>query len=107
MANKLHIKKGDTVEVIAGSSKGNRGKVLYVLAEKNRVVVERINMIKRHQRPNQKNPTGGIIEKEAPIDVSNLRLISPADGKPTKAKRHVLDNGKVIRRCARTGEVFE
>ncbi len=107
MKKSLHVKKGDTVEIIAGSDKGQRGKVLYTVAKKNKVVVERLNMVKRHQKPNQKYPTGGIIEKEAPMDVSNVRLISPADGKPTRAKRHVLDNGKVMRRCARTGEVFE
>ncbi len=107
MAKSLHVKKGDTVIVIAGSEKGSKGKVLLVDSDKGKVLVERVNMVKRHQKPNQKYPTGGIIEKEAPIDASNVMLISPQDGKPTRALRHKLDNGKVMRRCKRTGEVFE
>ena len=106
MAKTVHFKKGDTVEVIAGSERGKRGRVLRVLPKEGKAVVEQLNLVKRHQKPNQKHPTGGIIEKEAPIDASNLVLVSPKDGKPTRAKRHVLDDGKVMRRCARTGEVF-
>lgn len=107
MAKSLHVKKGDTVEIIAGKEKGQRGKVLKVLPDKNRVIVERMNIVKRHSKPSTKQTMGGIVEKEAAIHASNVRLISPADGKPTKAKRHLLDNGKIMRRCARTGEVFE
>lgn len=104
---KLHVKKGDMVEIIAGAEKGQRGKVLRVLPKEGRVIVERLNMMKRHRKPTQNNPMGGIDEKEAPINASNVRLICPTDGKPTRAKRHVLEDGKVMRKCARTGEVFE
>ena len=105
MANSLNVKKGDTVVVLAGSDKGRRGKVLKASPTTGKVVVERINLIKRHTKPNQKNQTGGIVEKEAPFDASNVKLICPACGKPTRARRHVLENGKTMRRCS-CGESF-
>ena len=107
MTKSLHVKKGDTVIVIAGSEKGNKGKVLKALPDSNRVLVERLNLIKRHQKPSQKNPTGGIVEKEAAIHASNVKLVCPECSKPTVAKRHVLEDGKVMRRCAECGETFE
>jgi len=105
MANALIVKKGDNVLVLAGKDKGKKGKVLMASPSKGRVWVERINLVKRHTKPTQKNPTGGIVEKEAPIDASNVRLICPSCGNPTRAKRHALENGKTMRRCD-CGESF-
>jgi len=107
MRKSLHVKKGDTVVIIAGSEKGNKGKVLMTMPEDNRLMVERTNMVKRHQKPSQVNPAGGIVEKEAPMHASNVKLICPECSKPTSAKRHVLEDGKVMRRCAKCGETFE
>ncbi len=78
------IKKGDTVEVIQGKEKGKRGKVLHVLAAEGRVVVERVNFIKRHVRPTQKNPQGGVIEREGSMDISTVKLVCPSCGKPAR-----------------------
>ena len=81
---KLHIKKGDTVYVNAGDDRGKTGKVLEVIIEKNRAIVEGINMVSKHTKPNAKHPQGGIIKQEAPIHISNLQLIDPVKGGPTK-----------------------
>ena len=86
MSVKLHIKKGDQVQVIAGDSKGQQGKVLKVEVSKQRAIVEGVNLVKKATKPNAKNPQGGIIEQEAPIHVSNLMLIDPKSGKPTRIK---------------------
>ena len=107
MSNSLHVKKGDTVIVIASSEKGNRGKVLQAMPDKERVLVERLNMIKRHQKPNKLHPTGGIITKEAPIAASSVQLVCPKCSKAIRAQRHVLETGKVMRRCPECTEVFE
>lgn len=107
MAKHLHVKKGDTVVVLTGTDKGNKGKVIYTVPTKNKVVVEQINMIKRHQKPNVKHPTGGIIDKEAPMNASNVKLICPKCSEKTRATRHVLDDGKVMRRCPKCSEVFK
>ena len=102
---KFNIKKDDTVFVLSGNDKGKTGKVLAVLAEKSRVLVEGINMIKKHQKPDAKNPDGGIINKEAPLHISNVALIDPKSGKPTRisVKR---ENGKVERLSKKSGEVI-
>ena len=92
----MHIKKGDTVVVIAGNDKGVRGEVLRVIPSKNRVVVKGVNMVKKHQRPRQGGRSqvqGGIIEFEAPIDASNVMLIDPESDKPTRVGIRVDDNG--------------
>ena len=102
----LHIKKGDKVLVLSGKAKGSKGRVLYVLPEDNRAAVEGLNMIKKHARPSQKNPSGGITEKEAPINASNLMLICPKCDKQIRARRHVLADGKVRRRCPECGEIY-
>ncbi|HAA01699.1 MAG: 50S ribosomal protein L24 [Flavobacteriales bacterium] len=94
MQKKLHIKKGDTVLVIAGESKGKQGKVVTIDREKSRVIVEGVNLVKRHTKPDAKNPQGGIVEKEAGIHISNLMLV--ADGTPTRVGRKV-ENGKIQR----------
>ena len=104
MSVKLHIKKGDTVIVNAGESKGQQGKVLEVLVSKERAIVEGVNLCKKATKPNAQNPQGGIIEKEAPIHVSNLMLIDPKSGKPTKVGRKLNAKGKLVRFAKKSGE---
>ena len=91
---KLHIKKGDTVYVNAGDDKGKTGRVLKVLISKNRAVVEGVNVVTKATKPNAKNPQGGLVKMEAPIHVSNLQLIDPKDGKPTRVGIAVKEDGK-------------
>lgn len=103
----MRIKKGDTVYVRNGADKGKTGRVLYVDTKKTKILVEGINMKKRHQRPTQKNPKGGIISIEAPIHLSNVALYSPSLGGPTKISTKVIDEGgrKIkVRICRKTGE---
>ncbi|MGD9977023.1 MAG: 50S ribosomal protein L24 [Bacteroidales bacterium] len=104
MASKLHIKKGDLVYVITGESKGQQGKVLSVLVKKERALVEGVNMVSKHTKPNSKYPQGGIIKKEAPIHISNLMLIDPTTGKPTRIGRKPNDKGKLVRFSKKSGE---
>ncbi len=87
MQKKLHIKKGDTAFVNAGEYKGQKGRVLEVNRSTNRAIVEGINMISKHTKPNAQNPDGGIIKKEAPVHISNLMLIDPSSGAPTRIGR--------------------
>lgn len=97
---KVHIKKDDQVLVIAGRDRGLRGRVLRVLPQDRRAIVERINMVKRHTRPNpNKGIQGGVLEREAPIHLSNLKLICPECGEPTRVGRTRLDDGKGARVC--------
>lgn len=102
--SKLHIKKGDLVYVISGESKGQQGKVLSVLVSKERALVEGVNMVSKHTKPNSKYPQGGIIKKEAPIHISNLMLIDPATGKPSRIGRKLNDKGKLVRFSKKSGE---
>jgi large subunit ribosomal protein L24 len=102
-----HVRKGDTVVVIAGKERGKRGRVLRVLPEKNRVVVERINMIKKHQRPTQKLRQGGIIEREGPIHLSNVMLVDPASDRPTRIGMRALADGKKVRLARKSGETID
>ena len=104
MATKLHIKKGDTVVVIAGESKGQRGKVLSVQVEKQRAVVEGINLVSKHTKPNAKNTQGGIVKQEAPVHISNLMLVEPATGNPTRIGRRKNESGKLVRYSKKSGE---
>ena len=104
MAKKLHIKKGDEVFVIAGNYKGQKGKVLEVIVDKQRAVVEGVNMISKHTKPNQDNPDGGIIKKEAPIHISNLLPVDPKTGKPTRVGRRLNKKGKLVRYAKKSGE---
>lgn len=101
--NKLHIKKGDMVYVIAGNDKNKTGKVLSVNPSENRAVVEGINMVSKHTKPNSKQPQGGIIKQEAPIHISNLNLIDPQSGKPTRVG-YKMDGDKKIRYAKKSGE---
>lgn len=103
----LHVRKGDTVLVIAGAEKGNRGRVLHVDPEKERVFVERMNIQKRHRKPSQKNPAGGIVEKEGPIHSSNVKLVCPKCSATIRARRHTLEDGSVMRRCPECSEAFK
>jgi len=101
--SKLHIKKNDTVMVLAGEDKGKTGKVLKVLVDKNRAVVEGINIVNKSTKPNAKNPQGGFEKVEAPIHISNLSLIDPKSGKPTRVS--IKHEGKnVIRVAKKSGE---
>jgi large subunit ribosomal protein L24 len=105
---KTPVRKNDDVIVIGGKDRGKRGRVLQVLPEKNRVLVEGVNMIKRHTRANpQKNVKGGIIEREAAIHASNVMPIDPDSGKPTRVGRKVLDDGRRVRVSRRTGGVMD
>jgi len=103
MAQKFKIKKGDQVVVNTGRDKGRRGEVIEVQRTENRVLVQGCNIVKRHTRPTQTNP-GGIINKEAPLHISNVSLIDPDSGKATRVGYKVLDDGSKIRVCKRTGE---
>ena len=103
---KFHIKKGDTVKVIAGESKGEEGKVLEVIPAKNRALVEGVNMAKRHTKPNAAHPNGGIVEQEAAIQLSNLMLVDPKTGETTLTGRKLVD-GKLVRYSKKSGEVIK
>ena len=100
---KIHIKKGDTVYVNAGNDKGKTGKVLSVIPSKDRAIVEGVNMVKKHTKPNSKQPQGGIVEQEAGIHISNLNLIDPQSGKPTRVGYKTVD-GKKVRFAKKSGE---
>lgn len=101
---KLHIKKNDTVVVLAGEDKGKTGKVLKVLVEKNRALVEGVNMVSKSTKPSAKNPQGGIVKQEAPIHISNLSLVDPNSGKATRVGIKVTEDGKKVRIAKKSGE---
>ena len=101
---KLKIRKGDLVKVIAGDSKGSQGKVLEIIKEKNRALVEGANMVSKHTKPNAATPNGGIVKMEAAIHISNLMLVDPKSGKPTRVGRKRNDAGKLVRIAKTTGE---
>jgi large subunit ribosomal protein L24 len=104
MQKKLHIKKGDTVMVITGEAKGQKGRVLEVDRDKNRALVEGVNMVSKHTKPNTKAPQGGIIKKEAPINVTNMMLIDPTSGKPTRIGKRLNEKNKLVRYSKKSGE---
>lgn len=101
---KLKIKTGDTVRVIAGDQKGSEGKVLTVFIEKNKAIVEGVNMIKKHMKPNAQSPQGGIVEKEAAIQISNLSLLN-AKGETTRVG-YKMEDGKKVRYAKKSNEVI-
>jgi large subunit ribosomal protein L24 len=103
----VHVRKGDTVGVITGRERGKRGKVLRVLMDKGRVIVEHVNMIKRHQRPTQRLRQGGIIEREGPLALSNVLPICSRCDRPTRTGIKVLADGRKLRSCKRCGEPID
>jgi large subunit ribosomal protein L24 len=106
MAVKFKIRKGDKVIVRTGREKGKTGQVLRVLRDEARVLVQGVNMVKRHTRPTTGNP-GGIIEKEAPLHISNVAHVDPTSGKPTRVGFKVLDGGRKVRVARRSGETID
>ena len=104
MNKKLHIKKGDMVYVNAGNDKGKTGKVLEIITKKDRDIVEGVNMVSKHTKPNAKHPQGGIIKQEAGIHISNLQVVDPAKGGPTRIGRRMGENGKLVRSAKKSGE---
>ena len=105
--NKFHVKAGDTVLVIAGDYKGTKGKIAKMLPEKNRAIVEGVNMMKKHIKPNQENPKGGILELEAPIHISNLKVVD-AKGVATRVgRRKNASTGKLEKYSKKSGEVIK
>ena len=104
MQKKLHIKKGDTVIIITGESKGQKGRVLEIDRDKNKAIVEGVNMVSKHTKPNAKAPQGGIIKKEAPVHISNIMVVDPTSGKPTRIGRKLNDKEKLVRYSKKSGE---
>lgn len=104
MQAKLHIKKGDTVKILAGNDRGKTGKVLDVIPAKRRAFVEGINMVTKHMKPSAANPNGGIEKMESAIHISNLMLVDPSTGEPTRVGRKLDENGKLQRYSKKTGE---
>jgi len=102
---KLHIKKGDTVKVLAGNDRGKEGKILSVEVKKQRAIVEGINMVSKHTKPNAKNPQGGIVKKEASVHISNLMVVH--NGVASRIGRKHDDNGKLVRYSKKSGEVIK
>jgi large subunit ribosomal protein L24 len=102
-----HVRRGDTVGVIAGRERGKRGKVLRVLMDKGRVLVEHVNMVKKHQRPTQKLRQGGIIEREGPLALSNVLLVCARCDKPARTGIKILADGRKVRTCKRCGEAID
>ena len=107
MANGSSIRKNDTILVIAGKEKGKRGRVLFVIPARGRVIVEHVNMIKRHQRPTQKVRQGGIIEREGSLHVSNVMLVCGKCDKPTRTGKQVLADGRRVRVCKKCHETLD
>jgi len=105
--DKIHVRKGDMVVVITGKSAGKKGKVIEVIPKDNRIVVEGVNTVKRHTRPTQKMPQGGIVEKEAPIASSNVMIYCPKCNGPRRINKEILGSGKKVRVCNKCGEAFD
>lgn len=103
----MHIKKGDTVIVISGKDRGKKGKVLQVNRDKERVIVEGVNMVTKHQKPTQKVQQGGIIHQEAPIHVSNVMVYDSKAKAGTRVKMQILEDGKKVRVSTKSGETLE
>ncbi len=103
---KISIRSGDVVYVTTGKDKGKTGKVLRVLSEKGKVVVEKVNVVKRHSKPTQKNPTGGIHDKELPVDISNVMLYDTSTSSPTRVRFEAGKDGKKVRVSQKSGETI-
>ena len=106
MRKKLHIKKGDNVMVITGESKGQQGRVLKLVPDSNRAIVEGVNLVSKHTKPNADNPKGGVLKQEAPIHLSNLKIVDGA-GNPTRIGKKVGENDKSVRYSKKSGEVIK
>ena len=104
MSKKYHVKKDDQVMVMAGKEKGKSGKLLRVIAKKEGALIEKVNFVKRHSRPSGQNRQGGIIEKEAPVPLSNIMIICAKCTVPVKVGRKILEDGKRVRYCKKCGE---
>ena len=107
MSQKLHVKKGDTVVVISGKEKGKQGEIIAVDIKKERVTVKGLNLVKRHTKPSQANPQGGIIEKEGTIHVSNVMVLDPEQKVPTRTKKVEGKDGKFVRATVKSGTVLK
>lgn len=105
--NKIRIRKGDVVSILSGRDRGKSGKVLEIDSRKGRVFVEKINIIKRHTKPGQKQRQGGIIEKEAPVNLSNVQILCQSCGKPTRIGIKTIDDGSRLRVCKKCNEVMD
>ena len=101
----VHVKKNDNVKIIAGKDRGKEGKILKVFPKKNRVIIEGVNLVKRHTKPNQSNPQGGIVEKEAPIHASNVMLL--LNGETTRTGIRILKDGSKVRFSKKTGDIVD
>lgn len=104
---KTSLKKGDQVVVISGKDRGKRGGILKVIPKDGAVLVEKVNMIKRHTKPTKINPQGGIIEKEAPLHISKVMMVDPATGKGTRIGKKLLEDGRKVRVSKKSGEVLD
>ncbi len=104
---KLNFKKGETVQVIAGEEKGKQGRVLTIMFNDRRAIVEGLNMISKHTKPNAENQQGGIVKQEASIHLSNLMLVDPGTGEPTRIGRKRDNNGKLVRYSIKSGEIIK
>ena len=103
----MHVHREDTVVVLAGKDRGKKGRVLKIINKTEKVLVEKINMVKRHTRPSQELPQGGIVEKEAAIHVSNLQVVCSKCGKATRVSHKILSSGKKTRVCKKCGEILD
>lgn len=106
-ATKLHVRRGDTVMVIAGDEKGKTGKITSVNREKQRVIVEGLNLVKKSVKPSAENPQGGFVQTEASIHVSNVMLVDPTNGKPTRILRKLDEKGEKLRISKKTGSIIK
>lgn len=107
MANKVHVKKGDTVYVLSGKDRGKKGKVLAVIPSEGKVLVEGVNIVTKHKKPRNAYQQGGLIHQESPINSSKVMLVCERCGKPTKIAREILDDGQKVRKCKHCGETID
>ena len=107
MINKVNFKKGDNVLVISGDDKGKSGKIVSIFPKKMRVIIEGVNFLKKHNKPTQKVPQGGVIKKEGTLHISNIKLICNKCNKPTSIKRERTKEGKRVRVCKKCGEIID
>jgi large subunit ribosomal protein L24 len=105
--SKFHVRKGDTVKIIAGDAKGKTGKILSIVTADNKAFVEGINIVSKHTKPSATNPNGGIVKKEAPVHISNLMVVDPANGEATRISRKADKNGKLERISKKSGGVIK